>query len=90
MTWPKSVSFDGRWDHFPETVGRGGRLCATCRYATRMVEFVGIGQVRRTKDYSCELEPNQIRRVKDVIECEAYEPKPHTIRQMNLDRWVVA
>jgi hypothetical protein len=55
-----------------------------------MVEFVGIGQVRRTKDYSCELEPNQIRRVKDVIECEAYEPKPHTIRQMNLDRWVVA
>lgn len=85
----KTISLDGRWDHFPETVGRGGKLCTTCRYAARMVEFVGIGTIRHTKDFSCELEPNQIRRVRNVISCEAYEPRPRTIRQTNLDRWAV-
>ena len=90
MTKLTKVSFDGRWDHWPETVGKGGKLCAKCRFATIMVEFVGIGTVRRTKDFSCELEPNQVRRVSNVVACEAYEPRPHTIRQTNLDRWVVA
>lgn len=82
-----TVSMDGRWKHFPETVGRGGKLCASCIHSQPMVEWVGISIIRRTKDWSCELEPNQIRRVRDVIECEAYSPRPHTIRQTKLDRW---
>ena len=90
MTFPDSIGFEVEWAHFPETTGKDGRLCATCLHGKTMVEWVGIGQVRRTKDYSCELEPNQIRRVKNVIRCAAYAPRPHTIRQSNLDRWVVA
>lgn len=47
MTWNFS---EGRWDHFPETVGKGKHICPGCAYAERTLEYVGIGAVRVVKN----------------------------------------
>lgn len=79
----------GKWDHFPETVGKGKHICPGCAYAERAVMFVGISTVREVKGTNtCNLEPNQRRAVSHVIACEAFQPKAHTISQMKLDRWL--
>ncbi len=88
----KRMTFDfneGKWDHFPETVGKGTHICAGCRYSEPLVEFVGIGTVRRVKNaHECMLEPNQRRSVSHVISCEAFEPRARVPVQMTLEAFL--
>lgn len=79
-----------KYYHFPETVGKGRHICGDCRHSEPRVEYIGIGTVRRVKGcHDCMLEPNQRRVVSHVIECIEFSPRPHTIRQMKLDKWGV-
>ncbi len=79
----------GKWDHFPETVGKGVHICGGCIHSEARVEFVGIGTVRRVEGvHDCMLEPNQRRVVSRVIRCEAFEPRARGPVQRTLEAWI--
>ena len=85
------VSFEGTWDHFPETVGKGRHICGKCTHSEPCWAYVGISTVAPVKGHhTCALEPNQRRAVTHVIACEAFAPRPRTVRQATLDSWGVS